>query len=183
MDALELLTDQHDQVDGLFNAYEQLTADEAERRREILDEITEKLVRHAAIEEQAFYPTVREVLPEREDEIEHDLEEHQEVKEILARLERMDADDAEFDRVVRDLITDIRHHVREEENDLFPDVRDALDQETLDDLGGAMAELYEKAPTHPHPNEPSEPPANVLAGPAAAAFDRVRDAIGSLRDR
>lgn len=182
MDAIQLLKQQHDEVEGLFDSYEQLTGDEAQRRREVVDEIAEKLSRHAAIEEQAFYPTVREVLPEREDEIEHDLEEHQEVKEILARLERLKTDEPEFDRIVRDLIADVRHHVREEEEDLFPDVRDALGQDSLDDLGEAMTELYERAPTHPHPNEPQEPPANVLAGAAAAALDRVRDAISRRGD-
>ena len=60
------------------------------------------------------------------------------------------------------LIENVRHHVKEEENDFFPMVRDALGRKALDDLGDALAEAKQGAPTHPRPKAPDVPPSNAL---------------------
>lgn len=81
---------------------------------------------HAAIQEVAFYPTVKDALPELADEIDHDLEEHAEAKQLLGDLQGMYPSQEEFDTTFRQLISDIGQHVEEEDSDLFPKVRDAL---------------------------------------------------------
>ena len=177
MNAIEVVESQHREVEALFSEYESLGADSAERKREIRQQIVENLSRHAAMEEQALYPTIVEVLPGFADKIEEELDEHQSVKEALATLQNLEPDDAEFDATLTKVIADVRGHVEEEERDLLPKLRGALDEEALTSLGDALQGLWQMAPTHPHPETPNRPPFNVLAAPAVAILDRVRDLV------
>lgn len=182
MDALQLLTTQHREVDARFDRYEGLPADAHDERIEIARQVIEDLSRHAGIEEAAFYPTVRDALPDAQDDIDEDLEEHQEAKELLNQLDGADPTSDEYDAVMRELIPAIRHHVDEEENELFPRVREALTADELDELGDTMEQLMKVVPTRPHPHEPKTPPANLLTGPMAGALDRLRDGIRKRSD-
>jgi hemerythrin superfamily protein len=179
MDALQLLKSQHDEVERAFAEYESLGAGSEERQKELARSVIKHLSIHAAIEEQAFYPTVREAMPELDQEIQHDLEEHRRAKEELAELDGSEPGSKRFDELFRSVTADIRHHVQEEENDLFPKVRQGISEQELADLGNAMQQLQSAAPTRPHPRAPDQPPANVIAGPGAALVDRIRDAIRS----
>ena len=118
-------------------------------RREPVDLFIRELSIHAAIEEEVLYPTVRRELPDGEAMADEALQEHQEAKEILRRLDRMDPADFEFDSAVRELIKDVRHHVDEEENEMFPKLRSALSQDRLVELGARMQEAKRTAPTRP----------------------------------
>lgn len=177
MDAVQLLIDQHQKTDAAFTRYEGLPKDATQERIDLAREIIEDLTRHAGIEEVAFYPTVRDALPDASDEIEEDLEEHQQAKELLARLDGTEPTGDDYDTTMRALIEAVRHHVEEEENDLFPRVRQALTADELDSLGDTLEKLLHVVPTRPHPSEPSTPPANTLTGPLAGALDRLRDGI------
>lgn len=75
MDALELLTRDHREVDEAFDEFESRT--DPERRTKIARQVIAELSTHAGIEEAVFYPTVKEALPELAEEIDHDLQEHQ----------------------------------------------------------------------------------------------------------
>src|SRR5688500_5277490 len=125
MDAIKLLTDDHRTVEGLFQRYEQPGAD-TETRRAVVDEIIRELSIHAVLEEQLLYPRLRDAVPGGEPMAEEALQEHQEAKEELARLDKTAADDPRFDGLVRSLISDVRHHVEEEETELFPGMTQAL---------------------------------------------------------
>ena len=105
------------------------------------------------------------------------LHEHQEVKETLAALEDMDPTDAAYDQTVAALIADVRHHVEEEEGEMFPKLRSALSAEQLADIGQKLADGKTKAPTRPHPAAPASGPGAKVAGPAAGMVDRVRDKL------
>ena len=106
------------------------------------------------------------------------LHEHQEVKETLAALEDMDPADAAYDHKVAALIADVRHHVEEEEGEMFPKLRSALSAEQLADIAEKLADGKAKAPTRPHPAAPASGPGAKVAGPAAGMVDRVRDKLG-----
>lgn len=177
MDAVQLLIDQHQKTDTAFTRYEGLDKDATQERIDLAREIIEDLTRHAGIEEVAFYPTVQDALPDAADEIEEDLEEHQKAKELLARLDGAEPTGDDYDATMRELIEAVRHHVEEEENDLFPRVRQALTADELESLGDTLEKLLSVVPTRPHPHEPSTPPANTLTGPLAGALDRLRDGI------
>lgn len=177
MDAIQLLTDQHQRTDAAFQRYEALSKDATQERIDLAREIIDDLTRHAGIEEVAFYPMVQDALPDAANDIQEDLEEHQQAKELLARLDGTEPTGDDYDAAMQELIEAVRHHVEEEEQDLFPRVRQALTAEELASLGDTMEKLMSVVPTRPHPSEPSTPPANALTGPLAGALDRLRDGI------
>jgi hemerythrin superfamily protein len=176
MDAISLTLQDHREVDALFSKYESLTGN-GQQKRDIVHQIIRELSIHAAIEEQFLYPTMRNNLPDGGQLVQEAIQEHQEAKELLNALDKMTPDESGYDQRVRSLIQDVRHHVQEEEGELLPKLRSAVSQERLDQLGEAMEAGKRLAPTRPHPNAPATPPGNIVAGPAAAAVDRVRDRV------
>src|SRR5205823_2661211 len=95
MDATELLSEDHREVEQLFEKFEQATGD-TEQKAALAQEIIKELSIHASIEEEVFYPEVKAAVSDGEGLVYHSLEEHQEVKELLAELERMGAGDPGF---------------------------------------------------------------------------------------
>ncbi|MDP9301673.1 MAG: hemerythrin domain-containing protein, partial [Actinomycetota bacterium] len=122
MDAITLLKQDHRAVEDLFKRFEQAGPRAYATKRKIVDRIIRELSIHAAIEEQIFYPAVRESLHETEDQVLESLEEHHLVKVTLAELESADPKDERFDAKVTVLIENVRHHVQEEEGEMFPEV-------------------------------------------------------------
>jgi hemerythrin superfamily protein len=180
MDAITLLKDDHKTVEQLFRRYEKAGDRAHAEKRNLVDRFTEALSVHAAIEEQLFYPVVRATVPGTEDMALESLEEHHIVKWVLDELEHMHPGDERFDAKVTVLIENVRHHIREEEQELFPRVRDELGRDALSHLGDAMVEARKTAPTRPHPRSPDAPPANVVVGAAAGVADRIGDTVSGL---
>jgi hypothetical protein len=86
------------------------------------------------------------------------LDEQQEVKETPAALDDLDPADAVYDHKVASLIADVRHHVEEEEGEMFPKLRSALSAGPLADIGQKLTDGKATAPTHPHPAAPASSP-------------------------
>ncbi len=181
MDALAFLKKDHDTVEQLFKRFEKAGDSAHKSKRQIVDKVIRELSMHAAVEEQVFYPALRDLLGEkRKEDVLEALEEHHVVKTTLNELEKMSAEDERFAAKTAVLIESVRHHVKEEEKEMFPKVRKALTPAQLRELGDALATAKKAAPTRPHPKMPDEPPGNLFSGPAAAAADRARDAGGRL---
>ena len=180
MDAITILRNDHKAVELLFRHFEKAGDGAYVEKRRIVDQIIEALSIHASIEEQVFYPVARATVPKTEDIALESLEEHHIVKWLLAELADLDPTHERFNAKVTVLIENVRHHVKEEENDFFPMVRDALGRKALGDLGDALAEAKKGAPTHPHPKAPDVPPANALVGAIIGAIDRVGDNISGI---
>src|SRR4051812_41135802 len=143
------------------------------RRKELAEQVTIELVRHSVAEEVLVYPEVeRKVSAE---EAEHAREEHAEAEETLARLEKLDADDPAFDDELAELMREIRHHIEDEEGQMFAHMRQVIDADELRRLGARVEAFKKVAPTRPHPNVPNEALPRLVAGPAASLFDRMRD--------
>ena len=179
MDAIALLRQDHRAVEKLFKQFEKAGPRAHKTRRDVVERVIRELAVHAAIEEQVFYPAVREAVPDTEDEVLESLEEHHIVKWTLAELDGMDPEHERFVPKMTVLMESVRHHVDEEENELFPQVRAALSRKQLAELGEAMAEAKRTAPTRPHPRAPDTPPGNLVAGAGAALLDKARDAVSS----
>ncbi len=145
------------------------------RKEQLRDSIIEALSRHAGIEELVFYPAVREQVRGTESTVLESLEEHHVVKLLLRECEAMDPADERFTAKMTVMMENVRHHVREEERELFPEVRRRLTRARLLELGDALEAAKRAAPSRPHPYTPDEPPANVLVGGAVAVVDRARD--------
>lgn len=175
MDAIVLLRNDHRTVERLFKQFEKAGSNAHKTRRGIVDKVVEELSVHAAIEEQVFYPAVREAVPDANDEVLEGLEEHHIVKWTLSELDGMDPEDERFVPKMTVLMESVRHHVEEEEGELFPTVRQAMGRKQLGELGDALAAAKETAPTRPHPRAPDTPPGNVVAGAGAAVVDKARD--------
>jgi hemerythrin superfamily protein len=173
-DAIELLTSDHREVEQLFKQYEAATNDGGVAHY-AAEQIIRELSIHAAVEEMILYPMMREVDPNSEGLVDHSLEEHQEVKDILAKVDGKPAMDPEIRQMFMKLKSSVEEHVSEEEGKLFPGLRAHVKQDKLMELGEKMAKAKAMAPTHPHPNAPNTPPGNLMAGPLAAMADKVRD--------
>jgi hemerythrin superfamily protein len=177
MNAITLLKNDHKTVEDLFKRFEKLGPRAVKTKQDVVERIIRELSVHAAIEEMIFYPAIRQSVEdgEIEDMVLESLEEHHIVKWVLSELDRMDPEHERFDAKVRVLMENVRHHVEEEENELFPKVSKVFGRARLDELGDAMAQLKKTAPTHPHPRSPDEPPGNLVAGAGAALVDKALD--------
>ena len=181
MDAIALLRQDHREVERLFKQFEKAGPQAHKTRRNVADKVIKELSVHAVIEEQVFYPAIREAVPEAEDTVLESLEEHHVVKWTLAELDGMDPEAERFVPKMTVLMESVRHHVEEEEDELFPTVREALGRKQLAELGQAMEAAKKTAPTRPHPRAPDTPPGNLLAGAGAAVLDKARDAVKGSR--
>ncbi len=138
MDAIALLKNDHKTVEDLFSRYEATGDGAAKTRGSLVDDMIRELSVHAVIEEQVFYPAVRLAVPDTEDQVLEALEEHHVVKWTLSELESLDPEDQRFDAKVSVLIEAVRHHVEEEEGEMFPKIEEIFDEATLRELGAKM---------------------------------------------
>lgn len=176
-DVIEILEHDHREVEQMFAELEALrgasTEEDKSRRKELADQVTIELVRHSVAEEVIVYPPVEKKVSA--EEAEHARKEHAEAEETLHRLEKLDADDPRFDDELATLMAEIRHHISDEEGEMFAHMRQVMDPEELRKLGGRVEAFKKVAPTRPHPNVPNEALPRMAAGPAASLFDRMRD--------
>jgi hemerythrin superfamily protein len=175
MDAITLLKQDHKAVEKLFKQFEKATA--PAQQRKLARKVIEELSVHAAIEEMLFYPAVRERVPKQEDTVLEALEEHHVVKWVLSELDEMKPDHERFKAKMSVLIESVRHHVKEEESELFPEVRKGMKRKELAELGEALEKAKKAAPTQPHPRAPDSPPGNLVAGTAAGVVDKAKTRI------
>ena len=140
IDALELLTSQHDEVDELFSQIED--SDDGEEKLELFQQLADKLAAHATIEEKLFYPSV--MTDDTEDKLIESTEEHLQMKRLLADMLTMEPSDDHFAAKLNVLKEEVRHHARdEEEGKLFKQVRRMMDEEQLAALGNEMMAMFE----------------------------------------
>jgi hemerythrin superfamily protein len=135
MDALELLKHDHQAVKSLFDQIDE--TEDAKQRKKLFDQIDTELNIHAHIEETVFYPEMRKI-DELKDMVQEALEEHQEVKTLLEEMEALDPENEQFSASLEELMENVEHHVAEEEDEMFPKVREQCDQATLDRLGDQL---------------------------------------------
>ena len=136
MDAIQLLKNDHKKVEKLFSDLETKTDD----RRALFPELDRELTVHAEIEEKIFYPAAKQAEPTR-DLVLESVEEHKQIKMVLADLEQTDMRTAEWGADLKVLKEDVMHHVGEEEDELFPRVQKLLSKEQLEELGTRMEEM------------------------------------------
>jgi hemerythrin superfamily protein len=175
-DVVDVLTADHREVEALFVELESRQGT-PEHRRQLAHVVIAELVRHAVAEEMYVYPAARKALPDGDQIAEHEISEHSDAERTMKKLESLDPSDPRFDEVLAHLTSTIRHHVQDEESDLFPRLRAAVAHEEMVELAGKVEAAKKSAPTRPHPAAPDHPPANKLLGPGAGLVDRMRDAL------
>ena len=119
-DAIALLRADHAAVKALFQQYEKTRSDD--RKAALAEQICNELTVHAQIEEEIFYPAAREVL-RQEDLVDEAAVEHNSVKWLIAQIKDASVGDEQFDAKVKVLAEYVDHHVREEQNEMFPQLK------------------------------------------------------------
>jgi hemerythrin superfamily protein len=147
-DVIAILSEDHRRVDDMFDEYE-ATKDESDddAKEERVAAICLALTVHATVEEELFYPAARDALDEEDAEMIDEAEvEHSTVKDLIAELADMTPSDDLYDAKVKVLSEYVRHHVQEEEDQIFPAIRDTdLDLETLgEDVAARREQLMDE---------------------------------------
>jgi hemerythrin-like domain-containing protein len=183
-DAFEVLRTDHAEVEQMLAVLESTPGQTSGAGQTVLaarHEVAQRLVidssRHEAAEEQYFWPTVRERLADGGDLADQAIAQEQEAKEALARLDKLEASDDEFDHVLAAFIPAARRHIEFEETRVWPSLRQALSAEEARELGAKLERAKQHGPTRPHPRTPASPEVLKTAGPAVAVVDKLRDAV------
>lgn len=125
MNAIALLTRDHENVKSMFEQYEGLGDKAYAAKQKLATKICLELTRHATAEEEIFYPAVREAGGETEDLVDEATVEHAAAKDLIAQILAMDSSDDLYDAKVKVLSEQIEHHVGEEEGEMFPKAKKA----------------------------------------------------------
>ena len=139
--AVELLKEQHDKVKKAFKEFEKLDREDNEAQQQLVQRVCEDLKLHTTLEEELFYPAAREAIDD-EDILNEAQVEHETAKMLIEQLENMGPEDPNFHATFTVLGEYVVHHVKEEEGEMFPQVKKTdLD---LEELGARMRRRMEE---------------------------------------
>ena len=147
-DAVKVLIEDHQKVKKLFKDFEKLKDGDSSSKEKstIVQQICMELAVHAKVEEEIFYPAVRESIDDEDLMDEADVE-HDGAKSLIAQLEAMEPGDDHYDAKVTVLGEYIDHHVKEEQEEMFPKARKArLD---MAELGARIVQRKEELQANP----------------------------------
>ena len=174
-DVVDILTTDHREVLELVQRIP--SVEDANVRRDMADTVIAEVMRHSVAEEMYVYPVMRDQLPDGEEEVKHDVDEHQKLEEVMKKLENIDANDAHFFDVVTELKNLLAHHASDEENDQFPQLRATIPEDQLVEIGRKVEAAKKAAPTRPHPSAPHSELFHKALGPSVGLVDRLRDKL------
>jgi hemerythrin-like domain-containing protein len=137
MDAITLLKDDHDKAKKMLSQLEDTTERAVKTREEVFGALKAELVVHEAIEEEIFYPALRQHAEAKEIVLEA-YEEHNVVDMVMSEIEQTPFDDETWSAKFSVMKENLEHHIEEEEGEMFKQARDVFDEETLEQLGERM---------------------------------------------
>jgi hemerythrin-like domain-containing protein len=144
MQAIKLLEDDHREIKRVLGELEHTTERGTVTRRELFERIRRLLTVHEVIEEEIFYPTLKQH-PKAKDIVLEGYEEHEVVNTLLGELETVPYDDETWGPKAKVMTENVEHHIGEEEDDMFVKARRVFDDDELEALGNAMAERKAEA--------------------------------------
>jgi hemerythrin-like domain-containing protein len=148
-DAIVVLKKDHQEILKTFKDFEAAGENATKTKGKLVDRMIELLTVHTYLENEVMYPRVRELLPELEDDVLESYEEHHVADLLVVELAAMKPDHERFDAKTKVLIENVRHHIEEEEQEWFPQVREGLGRKQLQEIGAAMEERRDSAPRRP----------------------------------
>jgi hemerythrin superfamily protein len=122
-DAIAMLVADHREVSDMFEQFDQLGDRAKVAKEKLKDKICIALTAHTTIEEEIFYPAVRKAIEDGEDMVDEAVVEHASAKDLIRQLQEMKPEDDLYDAKVKVLGEQIEHHVKEEEEEMFPKAR------------------------------------------------------------
>lgn len=173
---ISVLSEDHRRLEGIARDYERGAFGERGPRDLVAHLITE-LVRHSVADERYVYPLVKQVLPDGEKLGEQEIQRLAGAERVMKTLEGLDSDAADFDRLTRELVAELREHVLWEGRDILPRLEDHCTPEQIRDVGEKVRQAKASAPTHPHPMLADKPPVTSVLDPGVGLIDKVRDAV------
>jgi hemerythrin superfamily protein len=177
-DVVGILLRQHERIRELFGHVREA---QGEHRRHAFDELRALLAAHETAEEMVVRPFTSTDGGSKDVADAHNAEES-EASRVLADLEKLDPDSAEFDSAFVTFEHAVLNHARHEETREFPIIRGKASREQREGMGLALIAAERIAPTHPHPGTAGKPAAQWTVGPFASLLDRARDAVrGAMR--
>jgi hemerythrin superfamily protein len=144
MDAFQILSKDHREVEQLFEQIEKTDNRGADSREQLFQKLKQELELHTEVEEKIFYPEMKKHDGTKE-LVGDALEEHGEVKQMLQEIGQLSAEDDQWSEMINELKMAVQHHVREEEDQMFPAARNQLDSGRIDELGRQIEEMKPKA--------------------------------------
>jgi hemerythrin-like domain-containing protein len=136
-----LLTKDHRLVSGMIATLEMTPRLNSMVRRRLFEQIRTNVMVHAQAEEEILYPVMRNLMfMHGESRVDESYREHQQIKDLLNDLQRMDPNTDAFDNKFEDFKSEIQHHVEEEENEMFPVVRQRMSTEEQERLGQRISD-------------------------------------------
>jgi hemerythrin superfamily protein len=187
-DPFDILIEDHNEM---YEYHDKLKgANSITEKFQWLDKIHWEIARHAAAEERALYPLIREHLDKGDFLVEVALLQHQTIKDSFASFEqfsKLDEDKIDkelLEKTIDTFMEDLKTHNDEEEELQFPKLREKLNQKELDDLAEALTSAKKQAPTHVHPYAPTRNQTILsVVQPIQGAIDKATDYItGRPRD-
>jgi hemerythrin-like domain-containing protein len=148
-DAIVLLKADHKEVKGVIRQFQQAGEDATAKKGDLVKKMIELLTVHTYLENELIYPEVRRQLPDLEDDVLESYEEHHVADVLCLELSTMNADHERFDAKTTVLIENVLHHIEEEEQEWFPQVRKGMSRKQLSELGERMLEMRKTAPRSP----------------------------------
>lgn len=149
MDAITLLKADHRAVEDLLKQIKDLDESAHAQRRELFRQIDRELTVHSKIEETIFYPALKQKAKSEDDDgatqdVLEAYEEHANVKSMLQKLENTDAADETYNAKLQVLSDLVKHHVHEEEHEMFKEAKELMGESELDQLGATLAQAKEQ---------------------------------------
>lgn len=175
LDVINILTTDHQEMLELLAQVE--SSNDPEQRRDLIDAAIAEVMRHAVAEEMYVYPAMEKHIPHGRDEVEHDKREHDELVNVMKKLEDVDASAPSFMTLTKEMEKQLRHHIDDEESDQFPKLRNHIPVDELIDLGNKVDAAKKLAPTRPHPNAPHSELFHKSVGPGVGMVDRLLDKL------
>lgn len=143
-DAIGYLSHQHREIEALFHDLDAISAKDFKVREQIFVRLAAHISMHTRIEEEIFYPAVRKA---DEDMILQSLEEHDLVKNLVAKIQQGGDEDPTFKAKVNVLREIVHHHVMQEEQEFFPKVMETISEEDMRGLFDAMRAMGDREKT------------------------------------
>jgi len=144
VDAFQILAKDHRVVDQLFERIEKTDNRGANQRGQLYQKLHNELELHTQLEEKFFYPLLKEHNDTKE-LVSEALEENSEIKQMLHEIGSLSAEDDQWSELINELKMAVQHHVRQEEDQIFPAARAKLDEAQINELGRRIQKMKEKA--------------------------------------